>query len=135
MTITRIQEGPGLRRPNFNGLDVYSHAVSSRRKRTIYIAGQLASNMAGEVVGKGDMRAQMRQVGENIKAALTAAGATLDDIVATSTFVTDWSKFRECLDVRQEYLGALPTSTTVQVSALAHPDFMIEISAIAMIDD
>ena len=99
------------------------------------IAGQLAMNVAGEVVGKGDMRAQMRQVGENIKAALTAAGATLDDLVATSTFVTDWGKFRECLDVRQEYLGSLPTSTTVQVSALANPDFMIEISAIAMVAD
>ncbi len=135
MTIERFLEGPGVRRPNFGGRDVYSHAVASRRPKMIFIAGQLAGDKDGNVVGKGDMRAQMRQVGENIKAALALAGATLDDIVQTSTFVTDWDKFRECLDVRHEYIGkVLPTSTTVQVSGLAHPDYMIEISVIAMVD-
>ena len=54
--------------------------------------------------------------------------------MATSTFVTDWGKFRECLDVRQEYLGALPTSTTVQVTALAFPEALFEVNAIAMVD-
>ena len=135
MTIERFLEGPGLRRPNVGGRDVYSHAVASRRPKMIFIAGQLAGDPDGNVVGKGDMRAQMRQVCENLKAALAAAGATMDDIVQTSTFVTDWPKFRECVDVRHEYIGkVLPTSTTVQVSALAHPDFMIEISAIAMVE-
>ena len=134
MTIERFQEPKGLQRPNVNGKDIYSHAVATRRPKMIFIAGQLARDIDGNTVGKGDMRAQMRQVGENIKAALAAAGATLDDIVQTSTFVTDWGKFRECLDVRQEYLGALPTSTTVQVSGLANPDYMIEISVIAMVE-
>mgnify|MGYP003351543935 FL=1 len=67
---------------------------------------------------------------------LFRSGATLDDLVQTSTFVTDWAAFRQAIDVRHEYLGkALPTSTTVQVSGLANPDLMIEISAIAMVDD
>jgi 2-iminobutanoate/2-iminopropanoate deaminase len=135
MTIERIQEPAGLQRPNFGGKDVYSHAVASRRPKMIFIAGQLARDINGNTVGKDDMRAQMRQVGENLKAALAAVGATLDDVVQTSTFVTDWGKFRECIDVRHEYIGrVLPTSTTVQVSGLANPDYMIEISAIAMVE-
>ena len=136
MAIQRLQAIKGLRRPMFNGRDVFSTTVSSTRRRMIFIAGQLAIDEQGNTVGKGDMRAQMRQVGENLKAALAAAGATLDDVVQTSTFVTDWAAFRDALDVRHEYLGkSLPTSTTVQVSALANPDLMIEISAIAMLEE
>jgi enamine deaminase RidA (YjgF/YER057c/UK114 family) len=135
MTIQRLQEVKGLRRPRYEGRDVFSTVVMSSRKKMIFIAGQLAIDAEGNTVGKGDMRAQLRQVGENLKAALAAAGATLDDLVQTSTFVTDWAAFRQALDVRHEYLGAsLPTSTTVQVSGLANPDLMIEISAIAMVE-
>ena len=135
MTIERFPEPKGLQRPNFGGRDVYSHAVASRRPKMIFIAGQLARDINGNTVGKNDMRAQMRQVGENIKAALAAAGATLDDVVQTSTFVTDWDKFIEAIDVRLEFLGKpLPTSTTVVVSRLANPDYMIEMSVIAMVE-
>jgi 2-iminobutanoate/2-iminopropanoate deaminase len=136
MTIERWQAVPGLFRPTFGGANVYSHAVASTRRKTIHIAGQLAFNEKGEIVGKDDIRAQVRQVGENLKAALAVAGATLDDVVQTATFVTSWARYREAIDVRHEYIGkVLPTSTTVQVSALAHPDCMVEISAIAMIDE
>lgn len=135
MTIERHQAVPGMFSFEINGKPVFSAVTASRRPKTIFVAGQLATGLNGEVVGAGDMRAQVRQVCENIKAALAAAGATMDDVVQTSTFVTDWGKFREALDVRQEYLGrSLPTSTTVQVVALANPDYMVEISAIAMIE-
>jgi enamine deaminase RidA (YjgF/YER057c/UK114 family) len=78
------------------------------------------------------MGAQIRQVGENLKAALAAAGATLDDLVRTTTYVTDIEEFFRHIEVRHEYLGrALPTSTTVEVRRLAHPDFMVEIEAFA----
>ena len=87
------------------------------------------------MVGKGDMRAQIRQVGENIKAALEAAGASLQDIVKTTTYVTDIDEFFKHVDVRLEYLGrALPTSTTVEVRRMAHPDLVVEIEAIAVVD-
>ena len=86
------------------------------------------------MVGQGDMRAQLRQVGENIKAALAAAGATLDDIVKTNTYVTDMDEFFKHVDVRMEYFGALPTSTTVEVRRLAHPDLLVEIEVIAVVD-
>jgi 2-iminobutanoate/2-iminopropanoate deaminase len=135
MTIERHQSVPGMHRLQVNGRDVFSHVTASRRGKMIFVAGQLATNQKGEIVGRDDMRAQLRQVCENVKSALAASGATLDDLVQTSTFVTSWEKFREAFDVRHEYLGkVLPTSTTVQVTALAHPDFMVEISAIAMID-
>ena len=111
---------------------LYSHVVVVEAKKTIFVSGQLARDAKGEVVGKGDMRAQIRQTGENIKAALAAAGATLADIVKTNTYVTDMEEFFKHTDVRMEYFGALPTSTTVEVRKLAHPDLLVEIEVIAM---
>ncbi len=114
---------------------LYSHVVAVEGRRLIFIAGQLARDRHGNAVGKGDMRAQIRQVGENIKAALEAAGATLADVVKTATFVTDIEEYLKHVDVRMEYFGAaLPTSTTVEVRRLAHPDFLVEIEAMAVTD-
>ena len=117
-----------------NGHVLYTHVVSVEGTRTIYVSGQLARNREGEVVGKGDMRAQIRQVGENLKAALEAAGASLADLVKTTTFVTDIDEFFRHVDVRMEYFGAaLPTSTTVEVRRLAHPDLLVEVEGIAVV--
>lgn len=113
---------------------LYSHVVVVEGKKTIFVSGQLARDGAGNVVGAHDMRAQLRQVGENIKAALAAAGATLADIVKTNTYVTDIEEFFKHVDVRMEYFGALPTSTTVEVRKLAHPDLLVEVEAIAVVD-
>src|SRR6267142_1365513 len=111
---------------------LYSHVVVVEGRKTIFVAGQLARGPSGDVVGAGDMRAQLRQVGENIKAALAAAGATLADIVKTNTYVTDIEEFFKHVDVRMEYFGALPTSTTVEVRKLAHPDLLVEVEASAV---
>jgi 2-iminobutanoate/2-iminopropanoate deaminase len=113
---------------------LYSHVVVVEAKKTIFVSGQLARDASGEVVGKGDMRAQIRQTGENIKAALTAAGASLNDIVKTNTYVTNIEEFFKHTDVRMEYFGAMPTSTTIEVSKLAHPDLMVEIEVVAVLD-
>jgi len=113
---------------------LYSHVVVVEGRRTIFVSGQLARDFQGNVVGKGDMRAQLRQVGENITRALAAAGATLNDIVKATTYVTDIEEFFRHVDVRMEYFGALPASTTVEVSRLAHPDLMVEIEVIAVVD-
>lgn len=114
---------------------LYSHVVVVEGRRMIFISGQVARARHGNVVGKGDMRAQIRQVGENVKAAVEAAGATLGDLVKTNTYVTDMEEFFKHVDVRVEYFGAaLPTSTTVEVRKLAHPDFMVEVEAIAVVD-
>jgi len=134
MAITRQNIQPeALATPSRSGHTLYSHVVSVEGRRLIFVAGQLARDRAGNVVSKGDMRAQIRQVGENIKAALAAAGASLADIVKTNTFVTDMDEYFRHVDVRMEYFGpALPTSTTVEVRRLAHPDFLVEIEAVAM---
>jgi len=117
------------------GQVLYSHVVAVEGRRMIFIAGQLARDRDGNIVGKGDMRAQIRQVGENLRTALAAAGATLNDLVKTTTFVTDIDEFFRHADVRMEYFGpALPISTTVEVRRLAHPDFLVEVEAIAMTD-
>ena len=63
-----------------------------------------------------------------------AAGATIADIVKTNTYVTDIEEFFKHVDVRMEYFGALPTSTTVEVRKLAHPDLLVEVEAIAVVD-
>ena len=122
-----------LSRRVVGGHVLYSHVVVVEAKKTIFVSGQLARDAKGEVVGKGDMRAQIRQTGENIKAALAAAGATLNDIVKTNTYVTDIEEFFKHVDARMEYFGALPTSTTIEVRKLAHPDLMVEIEVIAVV--
>ena len=118
------------------GQPAYTQVVTvSGSGRQIFVAGQLARDPDGNCVGKGDMRAQIQQVGENIKTCLEAAGATLADIVKTNTYVTDYEEFAKHPDMRMRYFGpATPTSTTVQISRLADPDAMIEIEAIAIVD-
>jgi enamine deaminase RidA (YjgF/YER057c/UK114 family) len=80
------------------------------------------------------MGAQIRQVGENLKTALAAAGASLADLVKTTTYVTDIDGFFKHAAMRMEYFGpGLPASTTVEVRRLSHPDFMVEVEAVAVI--
>jgi 2-iminobutanoate/2-iminopropanoate deaminase len=118
------------------GQPAYTQVVTvSGTGKMIFVAGQLARDAEGNLVGKGDMRAQIQQIGENIKTCLEAAGATLADIVKTNTFVTNYVEFSKHGDMRMRYFGpATPTSTTVEISRLADPDAMIEIEAIAVID-
>jgi len=125
---------PSLGQRVGGGHVLYSHVVVVEGRKTIFVSGQLARDPDGGVVAPGDMRAQLRQVGENIKAALAAAGATLADIVKTNTYVTDIEEFFRHVDVRMEYFGALPTSTTVEVRRLAHPDLVVEVEVIAVVD-
>ena len=118
------------------GQPAYTQVIAvSGSGRQIFVAGQLARDPDGNCVGKGDMRSQIQQVGENIKTCLAAAGATLADIVKTNTYVTDFEEFSKHGDMRMRYFGpATPTSTTVEVRRLAHRDFMIEVEVMAMVD-
>ena len=133
MPPTRIQPKKLFQRA-IEGRTLYSHVVVTSGRRLVFVAGQLARDEHGNMVGRGDMGAQIRQVGENIRTALAAAGATLADLVKTTTFTTDIDEFFRHTAVRHEYLGTLPTSTTVEVRRLAHPDFLVEIEAVAEID-
>jgi len=114
----------------------YTHVVEVLRGRTIYIAGQVALDQAGNVVGKRDFAAQANQVFENLKAALTAAGATFDNVVKVTTFVTDMTHLAALRNIRAKYYGKhAPASTLVQIQKLAHEDFVIEIEAIAVVQE
>jgi 2-iminobutanoate/2-iminopropanoate deaminase len=138
MAIKREKVQPqGLHVAMRAGHPAYNHVVTvSGTGEMIFMAGQLARDAEGKCVGKGDMRAQIQQVGENIKTCLEAAGATLADIVKTNTYVTDYEEFAKHGDMRRRYFGpATPTSTTVQISRLADPDAMVEIEAIAAVDN
>ncbi len=113
---------------------LYAPVVTVVPGKLVFVSGLLSRNQNGEIVGKGDMGVQVGQVGENLRSALQAAGATLADLVRTQTFTTDIDEYFKHVDVRMKYLGAsLPTSTTVEVRRLSHPDFLVEVEAIAVI--
>ena len=118
------------------GKPAYSHVVTvTGPGKTIYVAGQLDRDAAGNIVGPGDMPAQMEQTFKSRDAGLKAAGASWADVVKTNTFVTDYEEFAKCSDVRMRYIGvASPTSTTVQISRLAQSEAMVEIELIAVVD-
>ena len=122
--------------PHTAGKPAYSHVVTvTGPGKTIYIAGQLARDAEGKIVGPGDMRAQLEQTFKNLDACLKAAGATWADVVKTNTFVTDYQAFSQCSDVRMRYFGvASPTSTTIQIGGLAQPEAMVEIEMIAVVE-
>jgi reactive intermediate/imine deaminase len=102
----------------------------------IFVSGQLSRDAHGRIVGKGDMAAQTRQVIANLRAILHAAGADLRHVVKLTAFMTDMSLAEQAWKVREEAFGERPpASTGVEVSQLTHPDFMIEMEAIAVIDD
>jgi enamine deaminase RidA (YjgF/YER057c/UK114 family) len=127
MAVQRIQPD-GLSRP-----PTYSQVVKAGN--TIYIAGQVAQDEGGQLVGPGDFVAQANQVFENLAKALASAGAGFGDLVKTTIYVTD-PRYREALrDVRSKYLGntPLPASTLVVVAGLAQPEYLLEIEAVAVI--
>ena len=94
----------------------------------------LAKDAAGVLVGPGDITAQTRQVCENVKAAVEAAGGTLADVCRVDVFITDMRHFDAIHAVRRAYFGdPPPASTMVVVSGFTHPLALIEITAIAVI--
>jgi enamine deaminase RidA (YjgF/YER057c/UK114 family) len=100
----------------------------------VVIAGQVARDEAGNVVGKGDLRAQIEQVGKNIGACLDAGGATVKDVVFTVSYVTEPAEFDKYADLRQRYFGPRsPKSATVPVQQLANPDLLVQVEAFAAI--
>jgi len=112
----------------------YSQGIATTSGKLLFIAGQTASDKDGNVVGKGDIRAQTEQVFANLKAVLKTAGGTLDNLVMTTTYITD-REYREGYNEvrRGQYKKNPPTSTLVIVKGLAHPDYLIEIAGIAVL--
>jgi 2-iminobutanoate/2-iminopropanoate deaminase len=111
----------------------YSHAAKAGN--TLYIAGQVAQNVNGQTVGKGDFEAQARQVYENLKNIVEEAGGTLQDIVKKTTYLTHYSYIETFRSVRNEYFPEpCPPNTLLIIESLALPEYMIEIEAVAVLD-
>ena len=109
----------------------YHHVV--KVGNLLFIAGQVALDGEGKVVGEGDMRAQVGQVLENLKKVLASQGADFSNVVKINIFTTDIEAFRKAADVRRRYFdGHPPASTLVQIERLARPVFLVEIEAIAV---
>lgn len=117
----------------------YTHVVTAAGGKMIFVAGQVAFDAKGELVGKGDLRAQATQAYENLKAALTAAGATTADVVKMNTYIVNFKSadLPVIREVRAQFFPQenLPASTLVGVQALAVDGLLIEVEAIAMVKE
>lgn len=114
----------------------YANAVA-RAGIPLFLTGQVAWDRNGAVVGAGDIEKQAAQVWSNISAVVSAAGATLEDIVKVTTYATNRAHIPALHAERAKHFepGALPASTFLQVSGLAEPDLLVEIEAILMLSE
>jgi reactive intermediate/imine deaminase len=117
--------------PPVNG---YSHAVAFSGQ-LVAVSGQVPLDGQGQLAGQDDARAQVRQVFDNLTAALAAAGASMEHVVKLTVYLTDLADLDAFREVRDEYisLDKPPASTLVQVSGLVNPAFRVEIDALAVI--
>src|SRR6266508_397737 len=117
----------------------YTHVVTATGGKMVFIAGQVAWDVKGEIVGKGDLRTQATQAYANLKAALAAAGATTADVVKLNTYVVNFKSadLPVIREVRSQFFPQenLPASTLVGVQALAVEGLLIEIEAVAMVKE
>lgn len=112
----------------------FSQSVISGDGKTIYLKGQVALGPDGQIVGAGDMAAQVAQVLQNISATLGALGGKMSDIVSLQQFTTDIQAFMKCGELRLEYFKPpYPVTTTLEVSSLYDQRLLVEITGIAEI--
>ena len=112
----------------------YSHAA--RAGNTLYLAGQVAQDKGGKLIGKGDVEGQAKQVYTNIKSILTEAGGNLTNIVKMTTYLTHYGSLESYRKVRAQFFTEpFPPNTLVVVESLASPDFLIEVEAIAVLEE
>lgn len=117
----------------------FSQVVTTQGKgKTVYIGGQDAVNVRGEIVGKGNIAEQTEQVMNNLQTALSACGATFDNLVKISIYVVQGQDLYRGFEVSQKFLGNLknpPAISVLIVAGLANPDFLVEIDATAFIPE
>ena len=113
----------------------YSQAIVAEGRRLLFISGQVPVDAAGLLVGEGDFRAQCHQVFRNLQANLRSAGAEWTQVAKLTVFLTRIEDFPVFNEVRQEYLQPdYPAATTMAITALVRPEWLIEIEAIAVLD-
>ena len=101
----------------------------------VFVSGQAALDIEGNLVGVGDFDAQAAQAFENLRSVLLAAGSDLDKLIKVTIYLTDMAYFERIVALREQYFSPpWPADTLVEVSALALPELMIEIEGIAIAD-
>jgi enamine deaminase RidA (YjgF/YER057c/UK114 family) len=118
----------------------YSHIAKVNRGTTIYLAGQVSSDASGKLIGEGNFEAQAEQVFRNLKIAVEEAGGTMADIVKLNVYLVDEvdaAAVPKLRAIRERYVNVEnpPASTLVVVSRLARPGWLIEIEAVAALED
>lgn len=114
----------------------YGYAQAVKIGDTIYVSGQVSHDDDGNIVGQGDMEAQMRRAYANIQKLLAKYGTTMENIVDEIIFVTDMdAAFAAAVKCRQEIFSGNPViaSTIIQIQRLAFPELMIEIRCVAKV--
>ena len=127
---SRYINPPGLVKPNG-----YTHVVVAPDGRTVYVAGQVAFDSTGQLVGAGDFKTQADRVYQNLRRALVSVGGSLEDVVKTTTYITDLKNVPTLREVRAQYArsGRPPANTLLVVSSLARPELLIEVEAVAIL--
>ena len=112
----------------------FAQAIAADGGRLVFISGMVAQRADGTIAGIGDIEAQTRQVCENVKWAVEAAGGTLANVCRVDVYVRNMENLAPIHKVRREYFPSPPpASTLVEVSKFTHPDYMIEMNAIAVV--
>ena len=121
---------PGVVKP----FGIFSSAAWQPEGKVLYVSGMVSQDVNGNVVGKGDIGTQTRQVLENIRTVLAGVGGTMDDIAKVTVFVTDMGGLAKIHEVRGQFFKPpYPASSLVQVARLVKPDYLIEIEAVAIV--
>jgi enamine deaminase RidA (YjgF/YER057c/UK114 family) len=122
--------------PGWSYSSRYTFSPAVRKGNLLFISGLTATDEQGNLVGKGDIVAQTRQIFEKLKQILDAAGGSFADIVKTVDYIVTTEGYRETAAVRRAYFrNGFPAATGVVVKGLLRPDALIEIDAIAVLDD
>lgn len=120
--------------PNWNWTKKYNISAGVKLGDTVYLSGSVAFDREGDVVGEGDVYAQSSQIFGNIAEALASVGATMEDVVKLTAYLTDMSRYAEFGKARTEaFPSGVPASTVVGTSELVQPALLVEVEVIAAI--
>ena len=115
--------------------EAFNIAQAYRAGDFIFVSGQAALDLEGNIIGEGDFEAQAEQAFENLQAVLKAAGSGMDKLIKVNIYVTDMANFQSVVAIRERYFSPpWPADTLVEVSALALPELIIEIEGVALAD-
>ncbi len=119
---------------DFQPRPTFPYSPGTRAGRFVFTAGQIAWDGTGEVMGLGDVRAQTVQTLNNVKSVLAEGGATLDDVVKCSVYLKDMRDFQAMNEVFASFFPTEPPARTTVQAALAEPEMLVEIEAVAYVD-